>query len=255
MSSEFTVFLAEDEPLARESLLQMFDAFPRWRVVGSADDGARALQGCLDTAPDLLITDIRMPRLDGLELVAGLRVDLPRLQTVFITAYDQHAVAAFRLAAVDYLLKPVTDTEFAACLARVEIQLRRQRLDTLVIDAPLDALLRDQRARVRQLVVRSVGRTDIVPLKDVIAFHATGNYIEVITATKRFLHRQTMKALIDTLDPAMFVQSHRTAIVAVARIRAIEKRDSGWDIALDDGSRHPLSARYYADIAKHLEAV
>lgn len=232
----------------------MFNAFPHWRVIGCAADGAHALQGCLDNAPDLLITDIRMPRLDGLELVAGLRADLPHLQAVFITAYDQHAVAAFRLAAVDYLLKPVTDAEFAACLHRVETHLRRQRQDPPATDTPLDALLRDRRMRVRQLVIRSIGRTDIVALKDVIAFRATGNYVEVVTATKRYLYRQTMKALIDALDPAAFVQTHRAAVIAVARIRAIEKRDKGWEVRLDDGSRYPLSARHHADIASRFRA-
>jgi two-component system LytT family response regulator len=254
MSPEFTAYVAEDEPLARESLLRMFDPFPRWRVIGSAGDGAQALHECLDAAPDLLITDIRMPRLDGLELVAGLRAEWPRLQTIFITAYDQHAVAAFRLAAVDYLLKPVTDAEFAAGLQRAETQLRRLRLDDRAdADSGLDALLRNQRARLRQLVVRSVGRTDIVPLADVIAFRATGNYVEAITAGKRFLHRQTMKALIDLLDPDVFVQTHRTAIVAVARIRAIVRRDDGWEVLLDDGSRHPLSASRHPDVSRRLE--
>ncbi len=262
MSKNFTVYVAEDEPLARESLLHMLAAFAHWQVVGHAGDGEQALHGCLETTPDLLITDIRMPRLDGLELVAGLRAQLPTLQVVFITAYDQHAVTAFRLAAVDYLLKPVTDAEFAECVSRVENQIRaQQQLKAMAVVsdnaehnevslAPLDAFLRDQRARLRHLVVRSVGRTDIVPLRDVIAFRATGNYLEVITASKCYLHRQTLKSLLDTLDPKTFVQIHRTAIVAIDQIRCIEKRESATEIVLADGKRFPLSVRYAEEVRK-----
>lgn len=253
MSQVGTVYVAEDEPLAREALLHMLNAFPRWRVLGSAEDGEQAMLDCLMGPPDLLITDIRMPKLDGLELVASLRTELPRLHVVFVTAFDQHAVAAFRLAAVDYLLKPVSDGEFSACLDRAETQLRRQRLEELAaFDSPLDNLVRDSRTRLRRIVVRSIGRIDIVSLNDVIAFRATGNYVEVVTHTRRLLHRQTMKSLLEHLDPAEFMQTHRTAIVAVSHIRTLEKRSTGCEVVLDNGSRYPLSSRHHQRLAQRL---
>ncbi len=244
--AEHTVYIAEDEPLARSALDTMFQVLPGWRVLGSADNGRQALQDCVVQPPDVLVTDIRMPLLNGLELVAALRSGSPHLQVVFITAYDQHALAAFRLAAVDYLLKPVTDHEFRTCIARVTETLRQQhtlqRLDA--IGTPLDILLRERRDALRHLVVRSIGRIDIVLLSEIIALRAGGNYVDVITAKRTFMHRETMKSLIDRLDPNLFVQIHRSAIVAIAHLRGVDRGESGTQVLLDNDTAMQVGARY-----------
>jgi two-component system LytT family response regulator len=254
MSGVYRVYIAEDEPLARQALVKMFECMPGWIATGCADNGRQALTDCLADPPDVLVTDIRMPLRDGLELAAALRQAQPQLQVVFITAHDRHAVAAFRLAAVDYLLKPVTDQDFRNCVDRVAESLRRQRtLQRLdATGAPLDVLLRERRDSVRHLVVRSIGRVDIVPVDEIVALRADGNYVDVVTAARTYVHRETMKSLSARLDPARFAQTHRSTIIAIAHLRGIERGASGARAVLADGSTTPIAARYLAALERLL---
>jgi two-component system LytT family response regulator len=239
------VFVAEDEPLAREALLALLGRTPGWEVLGAAGDGRAALEACLRDPPDVLLTDIRMPVLGGLELAAALRAEASRTQIVFITAYDAHAVEAFRLAAVDYLLKPVADADFRRCLERLEGTVRDAR--TL---ARVDELLARERGWLTHLVVRSVGRVDVVPLAEVTLLRAEGNYVQVITRRGAFLHRETMRSLEQRLDPDAFVQVHRSVIVPVREVRSLLRAPAR--ICLADGSEVPVSASHLARLEQLL---
>ncbi len=245
---DVTAYVVEDEALARQALVQMVRAVPGWQLLGAADNGRTALEDCLQRAPDVLLTDIRMPLLDGLELCAALRSPCPRTQFVFVTAHSEHGVDAFAVAAVDYLLKPVSEADFRRCIERVEATRRQQlavdRLETA--GAPLDTLLSRSRGELRRLVVRSVGRTDIVALDEVTAFVAQRNYVDVVTKTCTWMHRATLKSLTDQLDPGRFVQIHRSAIVAIASIRRIERREGRVHVVVEGGSSYPVGARYLA---------
>lgn len=235
------VIVAEDEALSREALVGMFAALPSWEVVFAASNGKTALSACLDASPDLVVTDVRMPILGGLELAAAVRDASPRTQIVFVTAHDAHAVEAFRLAAVDYLLKPITDAAFRECLARVERSLLAARaLQTLEIDGFLQA----KRSEHRHLVVRSLGQVDIVPLEDVVALRACGNYVEVLARGATYMHRETLKSLAERLDPARFVQIHRSTIVALARVRGVARDPTGANVRMDGGASFPASPRF-----------
>jgi DNA-binding LytR/AlgR family response regulator len=250
----YSVYLAEDEPLARDALLAMFAALPEWRVLGAADNGRQALTDCLARPPDLLLTDVRMPVLDGIALVAGLRPECAHTQVVFVTAYDQHALAAFRLAAVDYLLKPVTDAEFRACIQRVRSALDNQRALQQLNDLglPLDALLRQRRESMQHLVVRSLGHVDIVPLAEIVAIRADGNYVDVLTADRAYVHRETLKSLLERLDPARFVQVHRSVIVSIRSIRRLSREAGAAQVVLDNGSAFPVGERHLAAVERCL---
>lgn len=252
-----TVFIAEDEPLAREALVSMFADRGNWQVIGTAENGVMARDACLQDAPDVLVTDIRMPLLNGLELASLLRTWHSATQVVFITAYDQHAVEAFRLAAVDYLLKPVTDGDFRACIERIEESLRRQRtmrrLDETGI--PLDRLLGQPRDHPPHLIIRSLGRVDIVPLLDVVELRADRNYVNVITPKRSWLHRETMKSLSQRLDPMRFIQVHRSIIVAIDRVCRVERSHSGVSLLTDMGTRCPVAARFLPDVERVLGIV
>jgi two-component system, LytTR family, response regulator len=241
-----TAYVAEDEPLAREALVAMLTREPGVEVLGAASNGEAALRACLETAPDVLVTDIRMPRLSGLELAAALRDALPRVQIVFVTAHDAHAIAAFRLAAVDYLLKPVTDADFRATMTRVRENATRLRAAEHVAElgVPVDALLQRERGAIANLVVRSLGRVDLVPLSEVVALCADGNYVDVITSTRSWLHRETIKSLADRLDPARFVQVHRSTIVALSHVRGIGRDASGCHVTMADGRTFAVGARF-----------
>lgn len=242
----YSVYITEDEPLALESLVAMFKPFKQWQVVGTADNGGQALQDCLDNPPDLLVTDIKMPILDGLEVVAELQKSQQLPQTVFITAYDQHALEAFRLAAVDYLLKPITDSDFKRTLRRVEKLLENQKASQHLqsLNSELDELLKNSINYLKTLVIRSIGRIDFVPISEVVAFCSSGNYIDVITTDKEYLHRQTLKSLSAEINPEQFIRIHRSTIVAISHIRMIKRQNSTDVVVLSNGRELTVGAKY-----------
>ena len=162
-----SAYLAEDEPLARAALAAMLRATEDFEVVGECDNGAQALQDCLQCSPDVLFADIEMPLRDGLELAAALGEQRSRTQVVFITEHDAHAVQAFRLAAVDYLLKPVGAADFHDCLNRLR---RVCRHDT-------SRLARSPPQYRQHFIVRSVGRIELVQTHEIVALRASGNYL------------------------------------------------------------------------------
>ena len=247
--SAISAFVAEDEPLARDALVDLIGGLPGWVVIGAAGDGRAALDACLARPPDVLFTDIRMPILDGLELAAALRADGMLTQLVFITAHDAHAVEAFRLAAVDYLLKPVAGADFRRCVERLEAQAR----DSQAL-ARVDALLARERGWLTRLVVRSVGRIDVVPLSEVVLLRAEGNYVHVVTRRASFLHRETLKSLEQRLDPEAWVQVHRSAIVPLREVRCVLRGPAGVRVGLVDGTEVPVSATYLARLDAALAA-
>ena len=230
----------------------MLARLPGWEVVGQAGDGRAAFEDCCARPPDVLLTDIRMPVLGGLELVAALRAGGQRAHVAFITAHDAHAVAAFKLAAIDYLLKPVSDAELRGCIERLERAVRDARTLQQVEDDGLDALLRAQRGWLRHLVVRSAGKIEIVPLADVILLRAEGNYVEVVTRAGSWLHRETMRSLGERLDPAEFVQVHRSAIVAVREVRSVQRTSAGTLVKLASGEAVPVGATFVAQLHRVL---
>jgi len=249
----YSVYIAEDEPLALESLVTMFKPYKQWHVVGTADNGGQALQDCMNNPPDLLVTDIKMPILDGLEVVAELQKNQQLPQTVFITAYDQHALEAFRLAAVDYLLKPITDSDFKRTLGRVEKLLEHhkaaQNLQSL--NSELDELLKKRKEYLKTLVIKSIGRIDFVPIAEVMAFCASGNYIDVITTDKEYLHRQTLKSLAAEINPEQFIRIHRSTIVATSHIRMLKRQNSTDVVVLSNGQELAVGAKYQQQLRKN----
>lgn len=236
-----TVFVAEDESLARQALLAMFAGLADWHVIGAAADGRAALEACLARPPDVLLSDIRMPILDGLELVRELNARGHHPATAFITAYDAHAIEAFRLAALDYLLKPITDAEFARTTARLARAVHDARAGAAV-RLRLDGLY------ASQLVIRSVGRIDVVPLAEVVLLRAEGNYVDAVTRTGSWLHRETLKSLRERLDPAEFLQVHRSVIVARRELRGLERGE----VRLADGRLIPVGPSYLPAVEQAL---
>lgn len=244
------VYVAEDEDIAREALVQMLGAMRGWHLVGSADNGRRALEECLEHRPDVLVTDIRMPLLNGLELCAALRLQCPAMHFVFVTAYSEHAVEAFGLAAADYLLKPVSNADLQRCIDRVQEAVRSQhaleRLDEAGVN--IDVLLTSRRESMTRIVVRSVGRVEIVPLSEIVAFRAERNYVDIIGREHTWVHRETLKSLMTTLDPTRFVRIHRSVIVAVGSVRGLERRGPRTTVTLDTGAIFPVGLRYVEQV-------
>lgn len=245
--SETRVVIVEDEPPARAKLRRLLAERPEHRVVAEAEDVAGGLAALREHRPDLLFLDIRLGAENGFDLLARASPPLPLL--VFTTAYHEHALRAFEVAALDYLLKPFDRERFARTLARVAERLAERREDD---DAgPADERLRRLDAgltrvpRLQRLVVHERGRSLVVPLADVRRFSAAGNYVEVHTPTKRYLIRATLSRLAQRLDPTEFLRVHRSHLVRADFVAAIAPWAHGdLKLTLKDGGELMLSRRY-----------
>ena len=208
--------IAEDEPLLREELAELLGSlWPELQVVAQAGDGIAALHMLQADTPDILFLDIQMPGLTGLEVA---RQASGRCHVVFVTAYDQHAVAAFEHGAADFVLKPVSAARLAITVARLKERIGHP--------APsMDGLLRELAAPTRSYlrwINASHGQTvRVITVEDVFYFQADNKYTRVVTADAESLIRKPIKDLSEELDPSDFWQIHRSTIVNVNAIAGV----------------------------------
>ena len=239
------VVLADDEPLVRERLRTLLGERADCTLVAECADGAEALAVIGAERPDLVLLDVQMPELDGFEVLDALADDV-RPATVFVTAYDEYAVRAFEVNAVDYLLKPVEPARFAAAIDRVA-----ERAGGRAVPGPepdLRALLDELRARRRyaeRLLVRNGHEITFVPVSDVDWIDAADNYVRLHVQQRTLLLRETMKSIEARLDPERFVRVHRSAIVHIDRVARLEPYFHGeYVLTLRDGTRLTTSRSY-----------
>lgn len=237
--------VVDDEPLARQRVVDLVRARPELSLVAEAEDGRMALDLIAELRPDLVFLDIQMPELNGFEVISALDDDaMPRF--VFITAFDEYAVRAFEVDAMDYLLKPVAKDRFDAAVSRA--LMRGLNTET---NSPVRALAERateaQPERPTRFVARRGTRHYFVRVADIDWIEAVGNYVRLQTGESSHLIRETMRGLEAKLDPAQFVRMHRSAIVAIDRIDGIQARDAGeYLVTLRDGTRL-VSSRAYSD--------
>jgi two-component system LytT family response regulator len=234
------VVIVDDEPRAREKLQRYLADDPRVRVVGEAGDGIAAVRVVEEERPDLVLLDIQMPELDGFDVLASIDLDpLPRI--VFVTAHDEHALRAFEVNALDYLLKPVDRVRLDEAVTRAAAAPTSARPD------PREAL-RDRPGPVRPLtrfLVRSRGRIRLVPVEDVDWIGAAGNYVELHVGDATHLVRGTLQSLEKRLPDSTFARIHRSTIVNLDRVRALHPWSHGdLQVELSDGTELRLSRRY-----------
>lgn len=238
--------IVDDEALARRGIRQYLALEPDIEVVGECSDGLAAIDAIAALQPDLVFLDIAMPEADGFDVVAAVGADcMPA--TIFVTAYDQYAVRAFEIHALDYLLKPVEPERLRTALGRA-----RARLDAKPDDlaARVAAVLGElgagpARRHVRRLPIKKAGRVIVVDVDEVMRFDATGNYIEVHTRERMHLMRETLSGLEARLDPDGFVRVSRSCIVNARHIRELQPHASGdFVVVLADDTEVQGSRRY-----------
>jgi len=243
--TDVRVLIADDEPLVRRGLRAFIAAEQGLSIVGEARNGADAVDLIRSERPDLVFLDVQMPELDGFGVLEALE-DEPLPAVVFVTAYDEYAIRAFDVHAVDYLLKPFDEERFRVALARVRSRLGERR--TSDIDKRLDAVLSELRAREQfadRLLVKGDGRVTVVQVEEVDWIEAADNYARVHTARGRFLVREPIKSLERKLNPRQFARVHRSAIVNLARVRELQPMFGGeYVIILSTGARLTLSRGY-----------
>jgi two-component system, LytTR family, response regulator len=241
------VVIVDDEPPARDKLRALVAADGRVDLVGEAGNGVSAVTVIERERPDLVLLDIQMPELDGFEVLEAL--ELPRLpRVIFVTAYEAHAVRAFEIRAMDYLLKPVDPDRFRLAMDRALGSMADDDPDAIA-DRVHD-MVRERHAAtepIQRFVVRQRGRMLLVPVEDVGWIGAAGNYVELHAGTESYLVRGSLQDLEARLDPARFVRVHRSTIANAARIREIQPWSHGdLLLVLDDGTRLRMSRRYRA---------
>jgi two-component system LytT family response regulator len=234
--------VVDDEELPRLAVRELVNAHGALDLVGEASDGREALDAILDHRPDLVFLDIQMPELDGFQVVAALDDDvLPAI--VFVTAYDAFAIKAFEVNAIDYLMKPVTPERFAAAVARVRSRAGESQAGRASIRGMVSEV--SARAPATRFVARRGQKHYFVRVADVDWIEADGNYLRLVTADTSHLIRETMKDVEARLDPAQFVRVHRSAIVAIDRIKSIETREHGdYVITMANGAKLETSRGY-----------
>jgi len=240
--------IVDDEPLARERLRLLLEERPTIEVVGECENGKAALEAIRRQRPELVLLDVQMPELDGFEVLEALPVDGWPAVVIFVTAYDQYALRAFDVHALDYLLKPFDRGRFDRALQRAERALRDRRPSTGV-DERLVALLeglRHDRQRPRRIIVKTGGRIFFLNVPEIDWIEAAGNYVKLHVGAATHLLRDTMKNLEKQLETARFVRLHRSTLVNVDRIKELQQAaDGDWQVVLRDGTR--LSAGRDAD--------
>jgi two-component system LytT family response regulator len=255
--------IADDEPAARNKLRRLLAAHRDVAVVAEVMTGVEAIDAVRRHAPDVLLLDIRMPEIDGLTALRTFDSEVRPL-VVFVTAYDAYAVQAFAEKALDYLLKPFDAERLAATFARV-----RERLE--LAQRPSAEAVRDmiERAQeeaahppatngsgvefLRRITVRSTGKIEIVLVSEIEWIEAAGNYVRLHTPKARPLFRETMRNLVDRLDPAHFVRIHRGALVNLDTIVKMEPLVSGdCMVRLRSGMRLRMSRSYRPEVEARL---
>lgn len=237
--SSVRVMVVDDEPLAREGLVELLETHPEIEVAGAFGDGATALAAIETERPDALFVDVQMPGMTGFELVESLEVD-PFPAVVFATAYDEYAIRAFEVNAVDYLLKPVSRKRLAQTVERVRAHTRgrgdadyKARLASL-----LERVAPDRAQGVGRLIVREVGQIIVVPTRDVDWIEGADYYAKLHVGGKVHMLRETLASLEQRLGAGRFLRIHKSAIVNLTRVRAVESHVRGEGIAvLVDGTR------------------
>jgi two-component system LytT family response regulator len=232
----------DDEDLARHALRELLSSHPEVEIVAECANGFEAVKAVAEHKPDLLFLDVQMPKLTGFDVLELINRD-HSLAVIFATAYDQYAMRAFEVHAVDYLLKPIGRERFDAALARA---LREMPKD-MPPAADLAAAARPPQHFLERIVVKDGTRVTIIPVAKLDYAEAQDDYVALASQGKKQLKQQTIASLEAGLDPAQFVRIHRSYLVNFERVTRIEPygKDSRLAI-LADGTRLPVSRTGYA---------
>jgi two-component system LytT family response regulator len=262
--------IVDDEPLARRNLRVLLEKDSEIEIVDECRNGREAVKAINTLSPDLIFLDIQMPELDGFDVLG--RVDPQQIQAIiFVTAFDQYALKAFEVHALDYLLKPFDDERFAFALRRAKSQIEAREINR--VSKRLLALLEEresqrqsassigenstgERTYLTRLMIKASGRVVLLKVEEIDFIEADGNYAKLHVGRKAHLLRQKMHDLEVRLDPAKFVRIHRSVIVNLDRIKELHPHFNGdYIVVLEDGRQLRLSRTRRENLEARLNAV
>jgi len=244
-TAKIKTFIVDDETLARRRIRRLLAAESDVEVIGECGDPQQAINFIQQRSPDLVFLDIQMPGVDGFGVIESLAPkSIPAV--IFVTAFDQYALRAFEVNALDYLLKPFDRTRFRKALDRARIQLRQQ--NGLTLDHRLSTLLDSIGTKPKQLdrvVIKSAGRIMFLRTDEVDWIEAADNYVRLHVGQDSHLLRETLGALEGRLDPNRFMRIHRSTVVNIDRMKELQPWFHGdYVVILQDGTRLNLSRTY-----------
>ena len=248
MADELRIIVVDDEEPARRLLRGYLEDEPDVVIIAECANGFEAVRAVAENEPDLLLLDIQMPKLDGFEVVELLERELP---VIFITAHDEHALRAFEVHAVDYLLKPFSADRLAAALDQARERIGRG--DSMPPVDDLVASARPEGAYLARILVREGSEVRVIPIGLVNHIEARDDVVAIHTGGKCHLKSQRLARLEERLDPRRFIRVHRSFIINIDRLRSIElyAKDSRLAI-LEDGAKVPVSRSGYARLRELL---
>jgi two-component system LytT family response regulator len=251
--TKIRTLVVDDEPIARERILSLLQQEGDVEVIGECADGVQAVSAIQQQSPDLVFLDVQMPGTDGFGVIQNIGAD--RMPTVvFVTAYDEYALKAFEVHALDYLLKPFGKDRFQETLKHAREHLERRRAGDL--GRRLLALVHDlkpEQQRLDRLVVKSGGRVFFLRTDEIDWIEAAGNYVRLHLGEESHLFRETMNGMEGRLDTRRFVRIHRSRIVNTERIKELQPWFNGeYVVILRNGTRLTLSRGYREKLQEQL---
>lgn len=246
--------IVDDEPLARDRIKRLLRDEDGIQIIGEYGNGSDAVKAITESNPDLVFLDIQMPGKNGFEVIKSLNAKkLPTI--IFVTAYDQYALQAFDVHALDYLLKPFNRERIKKAVARAREQMEHRRIGNL--DERLNSLIADLRGEKKyldRLVVKSVGRVFFLKSDEIDWIEAAGNYVKLHVGRESHMIRETMNGIEAKLDPEKFLRIHRSTVVNIDRIKELHPMFSGdYAVILRNGTELALSRNYRERFAELFE--
>ena len=252
--------IADDEPLAREKIRNLLEQDPDIELIGECADGIETVTAIRNQQPDLVFLDVQMPELDGFGVLKALHdSNMPTL--IFVTAYDQYALRAFEVHALDYLLKPFDRERFQKALQRAKEHIRKEKsgevnekLLTLLEDLKSEKSNNHERKYLDRLVIKAGGRVTFLKTEEIDWIEAAGNYIRLYIGKDSHLLRETMNNIQTKLDPEKFLRIHRSTILKIDRIKELQPWYHGeYFVTLENGKQLTSSRSYRHQLSKLLE--
>lgn len=234
--NDIRVMIVDDEAPARAVLAEFLSDYPQFRIVAECANGYEAVKAFAERKPELLFLDIQMPKLDGFEVLELLLSnDGPKPKVVFVTAYDEYALRAFEVHAIDYLLKPYSAARFAEVVAHAEQMVRRDEQQPV-------AALSTARKPLQRIAFKDGGTIEVVPVQRIDYIEAQDDYVHVYARGQKYVKQQTLTDIEQLLDSARFVRIHRSYVINVESLQKVEPyaKDSRV-VILRDGTRVPVS--------------
>jgi two-component system LytT family response regulator len=246
------VLIVDDEPLGRTMVRRMLEAYSEVEIVGECDGGAEAISAIEASSPDLVFLDVQMPDADGFTVLQNLDQEkLPAI--VFVTAYDEYAVRAFEVNALDYLLKPYDRKRFEQAFDRAVSQIQNQK-NTLVSEQILSLLSETKSPAqfIERFIIKTGGRVYFLKAEEIVRISSEGNYVLLHTTDKKHIFRETISNIAQNLNPHKFCRISRTAIVNLDFVRELQALFRGdYEVILQNGTRLKLSHRYRKNLTQH----